>query len=173
MTNPAPRPALRKAPDANVHPASSDAVTRPTLKSAVDETAVVVHRNATQIDLRNPRSTDVSDGLIVTSDLAVNPDGSDTDGPETMGKKSKKSNKGSNKTKSSSKKKDDKKKKKDGKGKEKKGKGAQLGARTNMRISLATEVPVPLRRALRTGTKARGTSVEDRVDSLVTSLRES
>ncbi len=148
MTNPAPRPALRKAPDANVHPASSDAVTRPTLKSAVDETAVVVHRNATQIDLRNPRSTDVSEGLIA------------------VGKKAKKSNEGSNKAKKSS-------KKKDGKGKKKKGKGAQLGARTDMRISLATEVPVPLRRALRTGAKARGTSVEDRVDSLVTSLRES
>ncbi len=148
MTNPAPRPALRKAPDANVHPASSDAVTRPTLKSAVDETAVVVHRNATQIDLRNPRSTDVSDDLIA------------------VGKKAKTPKRGSNRAKKSS-------KKKDGKGKKKKGKGAQLGPRTNMRISLATEVPVPLRRALRTGAKARGTSVEDRVDSLVTSLRES
>lgn len=174
MTNPAPRPALRKAPDADVHPAQGHAQATATLKRAVDETAAQAHRNTTQIDLRSHRSAGVSDGPVVTSNLTVNPGGSDTEGLEAVAKKSKKSNKGSSKAKGSSKKKsskkNDKKKKKSGK-KKKKGKGAQPGARTDMRISVATQVPTSVRRALRTGAKARGTSVEDRVDSLVTSLR--
>lgn len=176
MTNPAPRPALRKAPDADIHPAQGQVQTTTTLKRAADETTVAAEGNNTQIDLRSGRSTGVLDVPVVTSHLTVNPGGSDTEGLEAVAKKSKKSNKGSSKAKGSSKKKsskkNDKKKKKSGK-KKKKGKGAQPGARADMRISVATQVPTSVRRALRTGAKARGTSVEGRVDSLVTSLRES
>ncbi|MFA7265728.1 MAG: hypothetical protein WC054_05400 [Candidatus Nanopelagicales bacterium] len=176
MTNPAPRPALRKAPDADVHPAAGQPQATTTLKRATGQTSASNDRKTTQIDLRNRASAEVTDHPVVTSILTVNPGGSDTEGPEAVAKKSKKSNKGSSKAKSSSKKsskKSDKKKKKSGKSKKKKGKGAQPGARTDMRISVATQVPTSVRRALRTSAKARGTSVEDRVDSVVTSLRES
>ena len=173
MTNPAPRPALRKAPDADIHPAQGQAASVITLKRAVD--VPIEQSNTTQIDLRNRETADLRQVPVVTSTPVVNNDDHDTEGLEAVAKKSKKSNKGSSKAKSSSKKsskKNDKKKKKSGKGKKKKGKRKQLGARTNKRIDLTVEVPPSVRRALRSGAKARGTSVEDRVDSVVNELRQ-
>ena len=167
MTNPAPRPALRKAPDADIHPAQGQAASVITLKRAVD--VPVEQSNTTQIDLRNRETADLRQVPVVTSTPVVNNDDHDTEGLETVAKKSKK---GSSKSKGSSKKKNDKKKKKSGKGKKKKGKRKQLGARTNKRIDLTVEVPPSVRRALRSGAKARGTSVEDRVDSVVNELRQ-
>ncbi|MEI2730325.1 MAG: hypothetical protein V9E85_14600 [Candidatus Nanopelagicales bacterium] len=167
MTNPAPRPALRKAPDADIHPAQGQAASVITLKRAVD--VPIEQSNTTQIDLRNRETADLRQVPVVTSTPVVNNDDHDTEGLETVAKKSKK---GSSKSKGSSKKKNDKKKKKSGKGKKKKGKRKQLGARTNKRIDLTVEVPPSVRRALRSGAKARGTSVEDRVDSVVNELRQ-
>lgn len=167
MTNPAPRPALRKAPDADIHPARGQAASVITLKRAVD--VPIEQSNTTQIDLRNRETADLRQVPVVTSTPVVNNDDHDTEGLETVAKKSKK---GSSKSKGSSKKKNDKKKKKSGKGKKKKGKRKQLGARTNKRIDLTVEVPPSVRRALRSGAKARGTSVEDRVDSVVNELRQ-
>lgn len=167
MTNPAPRPALRKAPDADIHPAQGQAASVITLKGAVD--VPIEQSNTTQIDLRNRETADLRQVPVVTSTPVVNNDDHDTEGLETVAKKSKK---GSSKSKGSSKKKNDKKKKKSGKGKKKKGKRKQLGARTNKRIDLTVEVPPSVRRALRSGAKARGTSVEDRVDSVVNELRQ-
>ena len=167
MTNPAPRPALRKAPDADIHPAQGQAASVITLKRAVD--VPIEQSNTTQIDLRNSETADLRQVPVVTSTPVVNNDDHDTEGLETVAKKSKK---GSSKSKGSSKKKNDKKKKKSGKGKKKKGKRKQLGARTNKRIDLTVEVPPSVRRALRSGAKARGTSVEDRVDSVVNELRQ-
>ena len=167
MTNPAPRPALRKAPDADIHPAQGQAASVITLKRAVD--VPIEQSNTTQIDLRNRDIADLRQAPVVTSTPVVNNDDLDTEGLETVAKKSKK---GSSKSKGSSKKKNDKKKKKSGKGKKKKGKRKQLGARTNKRIDLTVEVPPSVRRALRSGAKARGTSVEDRVDSVVNELRQ-
>ena len=167
MTNPAPRPALRKAPDADIHPAQGQAASVITLKRAVD--VPIEQSNTTQIDLRNRETADLRQVPVVTSTPVVNNDDHDTEGLETVAKKTKK---GSSKSKGSSKKKNDKKKKKSGKGKKKKGKRKQLGARTNKRIDLTVEVPPSVRRALRSGAKARGTSVEDRVDSVVNELRQ-
>ncbi len=167
MTNPAPRPALRKAPDADIHPAQGQAASVITLKRAVDVPIEQAH--TTQIDLRNRETADLRQVPVVTSTPVVNNDDHDTEGLETVAKKSKK---GSSKSKGSSKKKNDKKKKKSGKGKKKKGKRKQLGAPTNKRIDLTVEVPPSVRRALRSGAKARGTSVEDRVDSVVNELRQ-
>ena len=167
MTNPAPRPALRKAPDADIHPAQGQAASVITLKRAVD--VPIEQSNTTQIDLRNRETADLRQVPVVTSTPVVNNDDHDTEGLETVAKKSKK---GSSKSKGSSKKKNDKKKKKSGKGKKKKGKRKQLGAPTNKRIDLTVEVPPSVRRALRSGAKARGTSVEDRVDSVVNEPRQ-
>lgn len=174
MTNPAPRPALRKAPDADVHPAQGQGAATVNLRRASD--VHIAESATTQIDLRNRQTVDVTASPVVTSTPTVNTDGPDTEGLEAVAKKSKKSNKGSSKAKGSSKKKsskkNDKKKKKSGKGKKKKGKGEQPGARTSRRIDISVDVPPSVRRALRTGMKARGTSVEDRVDSVVSSWRE-
>jgi hypothetical protein len=166
MTNPAPRPALRKAPDADIHPAQGQTTSAVTLKRASD--GPPEQANTTQIDLRNRDIADLRQAPVVTSTPVVNNDDPDTEGLETVAKKSKK---GSSKSKSSSKKKNDKKNKKSGRGKKKKGKRKQQGARANQRIDLTVEVPPSVRRALRSGAKARGASVEDRVDSVVNELR--
>ena len=136
------------------------------LKRAVD--VPIEQSNTTQIDLRNRETADLRQVPVVTSTPVVNNDDHDTEGLETVAKKSKK---GSSKSKGSSKKKNDKKKEKRV-GQEEKGKRKQLGARTNKRIDLTVEVPPSVRRALRSGAKARGTSVEDRVDSVVNELRQ-
>lgn len=165
MTNPAPRPALRKAPDADIHPAQGQPRSAANLKRVTDVTKT---QNTTQIDLRNHPTVDLTATPVVASKPTADPSGLDTERSQPVGKKSKK---GSSKSKGSNKKKSLKKKKKKGKGKKKKGKREQHGARTSKRIELTTEVPVSVRRALRSGAKARGTSVEDRVDSVVTAWR--
>ncbi len=173
MTNPAPRPALRKAPDADIHPAQGQARSTVNLKRAEDIGRSPT--NTTQIDLRKRATVDLTAAPEVTSNPTANPGGSDTEGFQTVAKKSKKSGKGSGKSKGSGKKskKSDKKKKKSGKGKKKKGKGEQPDARASRRVELKSEVPGSVRRALRSGAKARGTSVEDRVDSVVSKWRSS
>ena len=180
MTNPAPRPALRKAPDADIHPAQGQARSTINLQQANDSStdlSSTTHVADTQIDLRNRPTVAVIESGVVASKPTANPGGSDTEGLQTVAKKSKKSNKGSGKSKGSNKKKsskkNDKKKKKSGKGKKKKGKREQPGARTSKRIDITAGVPLSVRRALRSGAKARGTSVEDRVDSVVTAWRNS
>ncbi len=173
MTNPAPRPALRKAPDADVHPASPSAPRHRQIdvRTAPPPPApLAVDRR--EIDLRS-RQTSVTDSetpaaAALASDHVVGHGDTDAEGGTQVAKKSnKKSNKKSSSKKKDASKKKDKKKKK-GKGKKKKGKGKKSGARAVDRIDLRTSVPASVRRTLRTGAKARGTSVEGTVDSVLT-----
>ena len=62
MTNPAPRPALRKAPDADIHPAQGQAASVITLKRAVDVPIEQAH--TTQIDLRNRETAGSGNGNV-------------------------------------------------------------------------------------------------------------
>lgn len=192
MTNPAPRPALRKAPDADVHPASPSrsATAHPTDRPRL-VTASTATSSSPAIDLRN-RQTSSPERKSSTSGKQTSRDQNDevTGSPDTSseahdrtvdtgqsshetgqaetGKKSKK--KGSHKKKGSFKEKLKKKDKKKGKEKsqgKKKGKGKQSSAKVD-RVDLRATVPASVRRTLRSSAKARGTSVEDTVDSVLT-----
>ena len=154
MTNPAPRPALRKAPDADLHPARANQPTAVDLRSRVAAnyespvrpplTGAQSARVGTPPDAARPRAE--------SSSMAA----SQAEGQKSASKKSKK---------------DDKKKKKGPKSKKKKGKGARSSSRSGQRIDLRVAVPQPVRRALRTQLKARGTSVDETVSSVIAGLK--
>ncbi|MDP3973113.1 MAG: hypothetical protein Q8P61_09435 [Candidatus Nanopelagicales bacterium] len=140
MTNPSPRPALRKAPDAHIHPALA--------LGAV-----------TLIDLREP------DSAAIQVELAVPPAPIETnsphDAPADRAKEDRK--KRTAKGAKNSKKQKNKKAVKAGKKAKKKGKKRQLADRIDVR----REIPPTVRRQLRTGAKARGTSVDEVVTSVL------
>jgi|GEM_PF-1395784 len=183
MTNPAPRPALRKAPDADVHPASQ-------------QTPQEIDLRNRQISVTEPAPSPNPQAPLVKHEQVVTlPDTSpeaDADG-EFVGSRKKSNTKKSAKQKKNDKKQSKKqerekgkqsKKSKPSKGKSKKsnkiksnkikGKAKEEGKKsiaTPNRIDLRAKVPASVRRTLRSSTKARGTSVEDNVDSVLTGWR--
>lgn len=181
MTNPAPRPALRKAPDANVHPA---------LAFAPSET----------IDLRSDRRADstasaarhdsTAGSLVPASKILAVDDGGT---PAKAGSKkhrakakkskaevdakpgTKKRAKAAPLAKSQLARVKSTKLKKEGK---KEGKSGQLArgsaaAVKRGRVDVRLQVPGDVRRQLRSAAKARGTSVEDVVTSVLEGWRPS
>ena len=134
-SNPAPRPALRKAPDASVHPAA------PVVTPGSNPPVVDPHAEAPEAGLR-PRPTHLRP--------VVGLGGSTSDALRKTPPK--KSVKGAKNVKS------DKKLKKMSK-KERK--------RHLRRVSLQVEVPKDVRSRLRSNAKARGTSVDDVVTSVL------
>jgi hypothetical protein len=136
-TNPTPRPALRKAPDASVHPAAP--VVGPADPPAVVEPSARAASSAT------PRPTHlrpvVGLGGVTSDGLRKAPE-------------EKKSKKGKGQAKTKTKGKVDKESKK----------AAKVHMR---RVDLKVKVPKEVRQALRTNAKARGTSVDDVVTNVL------
>jgi hypothetical protein len=178
MTNPAPRPALRKAPDADVHPASQQTPQEIDLRN---RQASVPEREA--LPAVEPASLGKHDQVVV---LPATSPKVDEQPAETVKKSHKKSPSKKNSSKKTSfkknvdakkvkkqdkkqeKRKDKIKKEKD---KEKKKSKGKKSSATSHRIDLRTKVPTSVRRTLRSSAKARGTSVEDNVDSVLTGWR--
>lgn len=158
---PGTRPALRKAPDADIHPAQGQAASVITLKRAVD--VPIEQSNTTQIDLRNRETADLRQVPVVTSTPVVNNDDHDTEGLETVAKKSKK---GSSKLKARARRRTTRRKRKAVRARRKRASESNSahGRTSGLTSQLRCRRPCV---ALRSGAKARGTSVEDRVDSVV------
>lgn len=146
MTNPSPRPALRRAPDAHIHPALA--------LGAV-----------TLIDLREP------DSAANQAELAVPPAPIETNPPQdapadrTKGDRKKRAAKNAK----ISKKQKNEKAVKAGKKADKKAKAKKKGKKRQLadRIDVRREIPPTVRRQLRTSAKARGTSVDEVVTSVL------
>lgn len=167
MTNPAPRPALRKAPDADVHPATQQTPQEVDLRNRQANTRL---RESAPTQ---PASLDRQKQVITLP--ATSPEADDQ--PADISKKSSRKSSPKKKSDKSKAKKQDKKEdkqdKKKGKGKDKgknKGKGKKSSGASN-RIDLRAKVPTSVRRTLRSSAKARGTSVEGNVDAVLTGMR--
>lgn len=200
MSNPGPRPALRKAPDADLHPAEADK-SRQAVVIDLAERSIELNdsprpsRNNAFPSLaptRPHRSTAApSNGVPVPGEVQVVDEVPETGQRKSEERQTSKGRK-SSKKKLKSQKKAEKKARKDAtesakrpKSKDTKNKKAkklkkskQLSAAdltgkpiSDPRIALKSTVPRKTRQGMRAGAKARGTSLDDTVDSVVTDLR--
>lgn len=164
MTNPAPRPALRKAPDADLHPAHAESSTpvandirdleielTPAPTGIFDQYGGDLDRLATQTRAR--AEADPASILIIEED-SIKASKKHKEGKkkkdkhhnDKQGKKGKKHDKVNTRQKG-------------------KAKGSHSGERASQRIDLRVAVPAPVRRTLRAGTKGRSISENEAVDS--------
>ncbi len=136
MTNPAPRPALRKAPDADVHPArAGDSTANIDLRAAAPTRPAVSRKVAAEG--RNRAQVSASDTSLAAADLRATGQLAVPAEPEAEKAAAKEPSK-----------KKDKKNKKGKKGKKKNGQGS---ARADQRIDVRVAVP-RLARHLRNST---------------------
>lgn len=204
MTNPGPRPALRKAPDADLHPAEADKSRQAVVIDLAERSIGLPDAPRTSSNRAHPslapsrpgRSTSAprpaehdADDVPVSDDQA----GDDRAGDDKAGRSGKADkNRKARKKKARAHTKADKKtrraaknaaKRLNGKGtkkpkgmqpkKAKTDKAADLAGETILdpRIALKSSVSRKARRDMRAGAKARGTSLDATVDSVVTDLR--
>lgn len=166
MTNPAPRPALRKAPDADLHPAHAESSTpvandirdlevelAPAPTGIFDQYRGDLDRLTAQA--RTLGEADPASILIIEEE-------------STKSSKKHKHKDGKKKKEKDHKAKQNKKGKKPDTAKARqkdKAKGSHSRERASQRIDIRVAVPAPVRRTLRAGTKGRGISESEAADS--------
>jgi len=178
MTNPSPRPALRKAPDADVHPAAPEAAFVPAtidLRENLGPSIGIVEPD--HVTIERPELFSSNDEFGTTSHKVK--DKSTASAHKAGAKlKSKKADKADAKrTKQADAKRTKQKAKK---AKNKSGKKSDRTAKDSKkrksdkkdRIDLRAGVPLSVRRELRHAAKARGTSAEAAVESVLSGLKK-
>lgn len=183
MSNPAPRPALRKAPDADLHPAEADKSRQAVVIDLAERSielpdtprASPTRHSPSMAPTRPRRSAHVGDkGTLVPDQTHTVDEPSEAKSKKNIKAQRKSDKKARTVAAGATKVPEGKNKRKVKKAKKGKGKKTPKQPKqviSDPRIALKSNISRKARQDLRAGAKARGTSLDSAVDSVVTDLR--